>query len=193
MSGILGSSSSHFVGRFATYGQKSGSSQQNKGIQRCQKCLQFGHFTFECKNEAAYTARPSRTQQLKNPKLRQGFLSAEDLPPELNPDLKKAAKEKKQKKRGRSPSPSSSSSSDSDSDSDSGTTSTDGSSSSSESGSSSSSSGSSSSDGSTSSDSSSDSGSESSDDSDSDSGDVKHKRGGRQVGKEPMEKRKKGN
>lgn len=32
--------------------------------------LQYGHFTYECKNEAAYQARPSRTQQLKNPKVR---------------------------------------------------------------------------------------------------------------------------
>lgn len=31
--------------------------------------LQMGHFTFECKNEPTYQARPSRTQQLKNPKV----------------------------------------------------------------------------------------------------------------------------
>ena len=38
----------------------------------CQKCLQRGHYTYECKNEATYLARPSRTQQLKNPKVRGG-------------------------------------------------------------------------------------------------------------------------
>jgi hypothetical protein len=30
---------------------------------------QAGHWTYECKNEPAYTARPTRTQQLKNPKV----------------------------------------------------------------------------------------------------------------------------
>uniref|UniRef100_A0A1D1XVD3 Zinc finger CCHC domain-containing protein 10 n=1 Tax=Anthurium amnicola TaxID=1678845 RepID=A0A1D1XVD3_9ARAE len=37
---------------------------------QCQRCLQAGHWTYECKNEAVYISRPSRTQQLKNPKLR---------------------------------------------------------------------------------------------------------------------------
>ncbi|GAO48529.1 hypothetical protein SAICODRAFT_25387 [Saitoella complicata NRRL Y-17804] len=37
---------------------------------RCQKCLGFGHWTYECKGgEQVYNARPSRTQQLRNPKL----------------------------------------------------------------------------------------------------------------------------
>ncbi|BFZ61728.1 hypothetical protein YB2330_002803 [Saitoella coloradoensis] len=37
---------------------------------RCQKCLGFGHWTYECKGgERVYNARPSRTQQLRNPKL----------------------------------------------------------------------------------------------------------------------------
>ncbi|BBN10822.1 hypothetical protein MPTK1_5g06710 [Marchantia polymorpha subsp. ruderalis] len=38
--------------------------------QQCQKCLEIGHWTFDCKNERVYVSRPSRTQQLKNPKLR---------------------------------------------------------------------------------------------------------------------------
>ncbi|AED95806.1 putative transcription factor interactor and regulator CCHC(Zn) family [Arabidopsis thaliana] len=37
---------------------------------QCQKCFQAGHWTYECKNERVYISRPSRTQQLKNPKLR---------------------------------------------------------------------------------------------------------------------------
>lgn len=37
---------------------------------QCQKCFQTGHWTYECKNERVYISRPSRTQQLKNPKLR---------------------------------------------------------------------------------------------------------------------------
>lgn len=34
----------------------------------CQKCLQKGHWTYECKNEAAYRSRPSRTKELLRPK-----------------------------------------------------------------------------------------------------------------------------
>ncbi|KAI4352776.1 hypothetical protein L6164_006996 [Bauhinia variegata] len=40
------------------------------GTAQCQKCFQTGHWTYECKNERVYISRPSRTQQLKNPKLR---------------------------------------------------------------------------------------------------------------------------
>ncbi|KAJ6726509.1 ZCCHC10 PROTEIN [Salix purpurea] len=40
------------------------------GNAQCQKCFQSGHWTYECKNERVYMSRPSRTQQLKNPKLR---------------------------------------------------------------------------------------------------------------------------
>ncbi|CAA6669148.1 unnamed protein product [Spirodela intermedia] len=36
---------------------------------QCQRCLQAGHWTYECKNEALYISRPSRSQQLKNPSL----------------------------------------------------------------------------------------------------------------------------
>ncbi|KAM6493122.1 Zinc knuckle domain containing protein [Amanita muscaria] len=35
----------------------------------CQKCLKPGHFIFECKSERPYVTRPSRTQQLENPRL----------------------------------------------------------------------------------------------------------------------------
>ena len=33
--------------------------------QRCQKCLEYGHWTYECKNERKYVHRDSRTQTLK--------------------------------------------------------------------------------------------------------------------------------
>lgn len=38
----------------------------------CQKCLKKGHFSYECKasqQDRPYISRPSRTQQLANPKL----------------------------------------------------------------------------------------------------------------------------
>ncbi|KAF2431791.1 hypothetical protein EJ08DRAFT_164387 [Tothia fuscella] len=50
----------------------------------CQKCLKKGHFSYECKAPAAerpYAARPSRTQQLMNPKLAPQLTN--DLPDDL--------------------------------------------------------------------------------------------------------------
>lgn len=35
----------------------------------CQRCLQSGHWTADCKNDYAYKPRPSRTALLNNPKL----------------------------------------------------------------------------------------------------------------------------
>eukprot|EP00095_Tigriopus_kingsejongensis_P005209 maker-scaffold408_size180710-snap-gene-0.40 protein:Tk05209 transcript:maker-scaffold408_size180710-snap-gene-0.40-mRNA-1 annotation:"zinc finger cchc domain-containing protein 10" len=32
---------------------------------RCQKCLQFGHWTYECQNDRKYLHRDSRTVALK--------------------------------------------------------------------------------------------------------------------------------
>ncbi|TYG53167.1 hypothetical protein ES288_D09G087800v1 [Gossypium darwinii] len=55
------------------------------GASQCQKCFQVGHWTYECKNERVYMSRPSRTQQLKNPKLRMKLSVSYDLD---NPDVK---------------------------------------------------------------------------------------------------------
>jgi hypothetical protein len=47
------------------------SSSLNNTNQQCQKCLEFGHYSYECKaSERPYKPRPTRTQQLKNPALR---------------------------------------------------------------------------------------------------------------------------
>ncbi|BCS25648.1 uncharacterized protein APUU_50359A [Aspergillus puulaauensis] len=51
----------------------------------CQKCLKRGHYSYECKataQERPYMARPSRTQQLQNPRLR----------PQLTTDVPEDAK-----------------------------------------------------------------------------------------------------
>ncbi|KAL4295342.1 hypothetical protein GQ457_12G005130 [Hibiscus cannabinus] len=55
------------------------------GASQCQKCFQAGHWTYECKNERVYMSRPSRTQQLKNPKLRMKLSISYDVD---NPDVK---------------------------------------------------------------------------------------------------------
>ncbi|KAJ6798695.1 zinc finger CCHC domain-containing protein 10 [Iris pallida] len=53
---------------------------------QCQKCFQPGHWTYECKNERVYMSRPSRTQQLKNPKLKMALSVSYELD---NPDIEK--------------------------------------------------------------------------------------------------------
>lgn len=37
---------------------------------RCQRCLQTGHWTFDCKNEPTYRPRPTRSALLANPTLK---------------------------------------------------------------------------------------------------------------------------
>ncbi|XP_020587722.1 zinc finger CCHC domain-containing protein 10 [Phalaenopsis equestris] len=66
---------------------------------QCQKCFQFGHWTYECKNERVYMSRPSRTQQLKNPKLKMKLTVSYELD---GPDIAKEEKDKKsqQKEKG---------------------------------------------------------------------------------------------
>mmetsp|Transcript_9711 Transcript_9711/g.35571 ORF Transcript_9711/g.35571 Transcript_9711/m.35571 type:complete len:219 (-) Transcript_9711:137-793(-) len=113
--------------RGATLGVKK--DQKGPGTQQCQKCLQIGHWTYECKNERAYVARPSRTKQMKDPSLRR-FHNPNDQPPPMpgskeekeiiRKELQRQIESKRAaKKRNRSPTPSGSSSSDSESDSDS--------------------------------------------------------------------------
>ncbi|GER27646.1 zinc finger protein [Striga asiatica] len=64
---------------------------------QCQKCFQTGHWTYECKNERVYISRPSRTQQLKNPKLRMKVSISYDL--DSNPDALTEEKGKKIEKK----------------------------------------------------------------------------------------------
>ena len=41
------------------------SRQKDSSSYRCQKCLQYGHFTYECTGKRKYLYRPSRTKTLK--------------------------------------------------------------------------------------------------------------------------------
>jgi len=117
----------------------------------CQKCLGTGHFTYECKSSRPYISRPSRTQQLENPrilaKLKVDGKPSVEVPEEFKnksgtanrileaKEKARAKEEGSKKKRGRSSSRSDSESSDSgtdsgsdsdsDSDSDSGSSSSD--------------------------------------------------------------------
>lgn len=45
--------------------------------------LNIGHYTFECKNPRPYVSRPSRTQQLENPKLREKLKNTGEVPDEF--------------------------------------------------------------------------------------------------------------
>ncbi|KAL2017643.1 hypothetical protein VTK56DRAFT_1911 [Thermocarpiscus australiensis] len=61
------------------YRGRSGPSKATPSNVQCQKCLKRGHYSYECKaapQERPYVPRPSRTQQLFNPKL-QPKLSSE--------------------------------------------------------------------------------------------------------------------
>ncbi|XP_062190518.1 uncharacterized protein LOC133893507 [Phragmites australis] len=59
---------------------------------QCQKCFQHGHWTYECKNERVYMSWPSRTQQLKNPKLKKNVSVSYQFE---NPDLAKEREEER--------------------------------------------------------------------------------------------------
>ncbi|KAJ7250885.1 zinc knuckle-domain-containing protein [Mycena haematopus] len=95
----------------------------------CQKCLQTGHFIYECKFERPYVSRPSRTQQLESPnvlaKLKAAGKASVEIPEEFkkkdgtaNRILEEKAKAReKGKERESKKARRSSSSSDSDSDS----------------------------------------------------------------------------
>ena len=43
--------------------------KEKEGKQQCQKCLEFGHWTYECTRPQAYVYRPSRTKLFKQNKL----------------------------------------------------------------------------------------------------------------------------
>ncbi|KAG0265856.1 hypothetical protein DFQ27_000307 [Actinomortierella ambigua] len=69
--------------------------------QQCQKCLQYGHYTYECKGGRVYNARPTRTQQLHKPTKRiqvevpEEFLSKKGLAAKI---LKEKEEERQRKK-----------------------------------------------------------------------------------------------
>lgn len=59
-------SSNHITSLSQIRGKQRGKLQKDS---KCQKCLKFGHWTYQCKNEAKeYIKRPSRTELLLKPK-----------------------------------------------------------------------------------------------------------------------------
>lgn len=61
-----GSFSLSQIVEFKNPGQKNYPDRRNVG---CQRCLERGHWTYECKKEPKYTSRPSRTSTLEDPRL----------------------------------------------------------------------------------------------------------------------------
>ena len=64
--------------------------RKKSGVQQCQKCLKYGHYTFECPNPRAYVYRPSETMLHDNPELRK-HLTEDKAPkrPKLRDDFKR--------------------------------------------------------------------------------------------------------
>ncbi|KAJ7582767.1 zinc knuckle-domain-containing protein [Mycena floridula] len=58
----------------------SASAPRATGSTVCQRCLERGHFTYQCKGQRPYVSRPSRTQQLENPTRALAKLKAEGKP-----------------------------------------------------------------------------------------------------------------
>ncbi|KAF9347014.1 hypothetical protein BGX34_003468, partial [Mortierella sp. NVP85] len=67
--------------------------------QQCQKCLEFGHYTYDCKAERVYKPRPTRTQQLKKPIKRPQVEVPEEFLPKKKGLAAKILKEKDDKKK----------------------------------------------------------------------------------------------
>ncbi|THV66508.1 hypothetical protein D6C92_07293 [Aureobasidium pullulans] len=63
------------MNRYGRAGFVGGASSSNRASANtvCQKCLKKGHYSYDCKAQAQerpYISRPSRSQQLLNPKLK---------------------------------------------------------------------------------------------------------------------------
>ncbi|KAF8133661.1 zinc knuckle-domain-containing protein [Boletus edulis] len=56
------------MSKFAPH-RKSYNNPRGTSTTVCQKCLQTGHFIYECKSERPYVSRPSRTEMLQNPRV----------------------------------------------------------------------------------------------------------------------------
>eukprot|EP00890_Picochlorum_soloecismus_P004615 jgi/Picsp_1/5154/NSC_02517-R1_protein len=82
--GIVGSGSSHQAGRFRNKDKYNPLERHRDkdGGPTCQKCLQKDHWTFQCKNDAVYQKRPTRTKQMLDPKKRK-FMSSSEVPEEF--------------------------------------------------------------------------------------------------------------
>lgn len=87
--------------------------EANKQHVRCQKCLEYGHWSYECTGKRKYLYRPSRTTELKK-KLKENENKAAD---ENGPGILPLTDKKTKKKRSSSSDSSSSDSSNSSSDS----------------------------------------------------------------------------
>ena len=79
------------------------------GVQQCQRCLQYGHWSYECAGQRAYVFRPSLSMQRRNPTLRHQL--TEERPPEDEPVVVLPPEVPAKRKRSDSVSSSSSSSS----------------------------------------------------------------------------------
>jgi hypothetical protein len=64
------------------WGQKGRKGGQDGKQVTCQRCLQSGHYTYECTNDKAYIAKSSHSKQLKRGR-KQKFLDPSEVPDEF--------------------------------------------------------------------------------------------------------------
>ncbi|KAF9182576.1 hypothetical protein BGZ51_004662 [Haplosporangium sp. Z 767] len=67
--------------------------------QQCQKCLEFGHYTYDCTGERTYKPRPTRTQQLKKPLKRMEIEVPEEFLPKKKGLAAKILKDKEEERK----------------------------------------------------------------------------------------------
>ncbi|XP_056587327.1 zinc finger CCHC domain-containing protein 10 [Triplophysa dalaica] len=91
--------------------------EANKQHVRCQKCLEYGHWSYECTGKRKYLYRPSRTTELKKKLKENENKAADENGPGILPVSDKKTKKKRSSSSDSSSKDSSSSSSDSSSDS----------------------------------------------------------------------------
>ncbi|CAD8180842.1 unnamed protein product [Paramecium pentaurelia] len=75
---------------------KKKANNEDAGAVRCQRCLKYGHLTYECKNENVYLYRPSRTMQFKEKQLQYELNNDKppDVPDAFDGDWKRNTKKK---------------------------------------------------------------------------------------------------
>jgi len=86
---------SQFNDKVNISGRSTLSSKIAPSTQQCQKCLEFGHWTYQCKGQRAYNYRPSRTAVMKTKKINAAYNT--EKPPDPQAQFKMQMEQYKKK------------------------------------------------------------------------------------------------